>query len=281
MSLLPVAVVAATGRLGRVVVDQLLHQGIEVVAIGRDQAKLATLPPATSCRVADLTKPGTIRDALRGSIIIVSCANAMHVPVLLSHLPDSAERIVVMGSTRRFSKVQDATTVAVRRAEEALDRLALPHVMLLSTMIYGGGDSVLDAWAKLIRRYPILPVPAGQRSCIQPIHIDDVARSIIAATRSPSAPGAPIVIAGAEALTQQEMIRRIALALKREILLVPIPAGLIEKAASFASIIPGWAGPSAAIKRLVEDRAFDITAMESRLGISPRPLNLDFLENGD
>jgi short subunit dehydrogenase-like uncharacterized protein len=72
-----IAVVGATGYTGRLVVQELVGRGIEVVALGRNAAKLAGLPPAVVPRVADLADRGALADALGdGCRAVINCVGS-------------------------------------------------------------------------------------------------------------------------------------------------------------------------------------------------------------
>ncbi len=73
-----VAVVGATGMLGRDVARQLLAGGHRVVGVTRDRARAADLASlGAEIRVADLTEPASLAAACRGVDIVVSAAHAM------------------------------------------------------------------------------------------------------------------------------------------------------------------------------------------------------------
>jgi len=265
-----VTVLAATGRLGQVLVRRLRSAGVPVVAVGRDPARLAALPEDVERRVADFGDAPALAAALADARLVVSCANAVFAPSILAALPGGVERLVLMGSTRRFSRVPDGTATSVRAAEAALARLSVPSVMLLATMIYGAGGSVVDMLAAKLQRFPVLPLPGGGKSLVQPIHIEDVAAALAAALSRPEAPGAPIVIAGPRPMPYGEMVRIVARAHRVRVMILPVPAFLVAAAAGLA----GLAGPlrefAQSLNRLLEDKDFDIAEMRLRLGVEPR-----------
>ena len=265
-----VTVLAATGQLGQALLRRFQAEpDLSVIAIGRDAAKLAALA-GVETRCADLDDPAALKAALADAEIVVSCTNARFVPAILAALPASGvQRLVMMGSTRCFSKVPDATATAVRAAEAALAACPIPSVLLLATMIYGGGAGVVEGLAAQIRRLPLLPLP-GAGALVQPIHIDDVAASLVAALTRPDALGAPIVIAGPRAMPYVEMVRTIAHARGLRSLVVPVPAALVRLPAALGGSIARFRGLAGSVLRLLEDKAFDIAAMRERLGVEPR-----------
>jgi uncharacterized protein YbjT (DUF2867 family) len=257
-----IIVLAATGRLGRATLPLL--EGC--IAVGRDAAKLAVLPDTIETRRADFDDHEALTVALDGATSVLSCANAIHLPAILQALPPrGVERLVVMGSTRCFSRYPDATAAAVRRAQRLLQDQPIPAVLLLATLIYGAGGSVVDSIARLIERWPLLPLPGFGRACVQPIHIDDVASCLAAALVRPAAPGQPIVIAGPAPMQYRVMVETIAARRALRLRTLGLPAWPFRLAGQLPL---GPIGPSLA--RLVEDRPFDITEMRQRLGVEPR-----------
>ena len=68
-----IAVVGATGYTGRLVVAELVGRGVEVVALGRNAAKLEALPPVVVRQVADATDREALVEALDGCRAVVNC----------------------------------------------------------------------------------------------------------------------------------------------------------------------------------------------------------------
>jgi nucleoside-diphosphate-sugar epimerase len=144
--------------------------------------------------------------------------------------------------------------------------------MLHPTMIYGalGADNVRRL-AALIRRLPILPLPGGGRSLVQPIHQNDVTRSILAALEHDWSGPETMVIAGLEAVTYRDFIADVAVASGAEPpRIVSVPAWPLIALAPLSRVLPGLPTIRAAeIRRLLEDKAFDIEAMRRILGVTP------------
>jgi uncharacterized protein YbjT (DUF2867 family) len=266
-----VTVLAATGRLGQALVRHLLAEGHEVVAVGRDPQKLAALPGTVTRRAADFADGPALTAALADAVRVVSCANAAHVPAILAALPEPApERLVLMGSTRRFSAIPDATASHVRAAEAMLARLPVPSVILLASLIYGAGGSVVDGLAARLRRSRFLPLPGGGRVLVQPVHIQDVAAALAAALVRDEAPGTPIVVAGPEPMRYGAMVRAIARGIGRPVVILPVPGWIFSLAGRVLAAVPPLAGLGGSLRRLVEDKGYDVSEMRRRLGVTPR-----------
>ena len=269
-----VTVLAATGQLGRALLRRLQAEpDVTVVAVGRDQAKLGALA-GVETRVADLEDPAALRAALADAEIVVSCTNARFVPAILAALPSNGvQRLVMMGSTRCFSKVPDATATAVRAAEQALADCSIPSVLLLATMIYGGRIGVVEGLAAAIGRFPVLPLP-GAGALVQPIHIDDVAACLAAAIRQPAALGSPIVIAGPQPMPYRELVRAVARARGVRVAIVSVPSPMVRIVAWAVERMRPLRNIAGSLRRLLEDKSFDTVSMRERLEIEPRSFAL-------
>ena len=270
-----IAVIGASGRIGRRVVAGLAAGGRRpgLVAIGRTPARMPDLPPGVDRAFADCTDRAALSAALAGARIVVSCVHARFAGAVLAALPAGAGRVVLLGSTRCFTRFPDRAADEVRAAEAALRASPVPGLILHPTMIYGGdGENNVQRIAALIRRFGILALPDGGRSLLQPIHAADVAASVVAAAPLEGVRGA-MVLAGPEAVTQAEFARAIARAIGRRVLILPAPMAVMRVAAAMTRAIPGLPRVEAAeILRLTEDKNFPIDDMTARLGIVPRPL---------
>jgi uncharacterized protein YbjT (DUF2867 family) len=265
-----IAVIGASGRVGRLLTARLLEQGARVVAIGRNAARL---PAGTEPRVADLDDAPALAQALHDAGKVVSCAHAQFAGRLLAALPPAVERVVLTGSTRRYTRIPDEPARQVMAAEEALAASGRPGVILHPTMIYGAsGENNVQRVAAYIRRFGAVALPAGGRALIQPIHAEDVAACLAAALFRDEAIGPPIVVAGPEPMAYRDFIRTIAAAMDRPVRILPMPVPLMTAAARVSQWIPGVPRVTAnEIRRLVEDKAFPIEPMQRRLGITARP----------
>ncbi len=268
-----IAVLGATGKVGRYLVARLCDEGHEVTAIGRSPDRLAAVDGRARTAVADLDTPATLAPALAGAARIVSCAHARYTATVLASLPPGCERVVLTGSTRRFTALPDPAADAVRAGEAAFLASGAPGVMLHPSMIYGPPDDRnVGRVLGLVRRTRVVPLPGGGRHLVQPVFVDDVVAALAAALDRAQALGSPIVVAGPRPITYADMVRACARAVGRRVAIVPAPAPLLALAARAASALGAPAPFDAAeIRRATEDKSFDVSDMQSRLGVTPRP----------
>ena len=263
-----VHVIGASGRSGAALAHAL---GARLVPVVRDAGKWARSGIAIPPRVADLTEPRGLAEALRDATHVVSCAHARHAAQVVAAAQPEA-RLIFLGSTRKFTRWPDAHGDGVLAGEAAFLASGRAGVMLHPTMIYGAlGEDNVRRLALLMRRLPVLPLPGGGRSLVQPIHQSDVTRAILAALeRDWSAPHT-MVIAGPEPVSYLDFMRAIAAASGTpRPRVINIPAAPLIAAAWLTRFIPGLPTIGGAeIRRLLEDKSFDIAEMRALLGFTP------------
>lgn len=261
--------IGASGRSGGALCRSLAEDGIPFVPVVRSGARWPG-----EARIADLRDEPALRAALAGAARVVSCAHARHVPAILAAAPLAAS-FVFLGSTRKFTRWPDAHGRGVLAGETAFLASGRLGVMLHPSMVYGAqGEDNVQRLAALLRRVPFVPLPGGGRALVQPIHQDDVTASIRAALAlAPAAPRS-LVVAGPEPVAYADFVRAVAVAagLQRP-RLVALPAAMLRAAALASRLVPLL--PTirpAEIRRLLEDKAFDVAPMVAELGVRPIPL---------
>jgi uncharacterized protein YbjT (DUF2867 family) len=268
MSAPRIHVIGASGRSGTALAQLL---GARVVPVVRNAVKWTALGFSVPPSVADLTDPPALANALRDATHVVSCAHSRHAARVIAAAPAGA-RLVFLGSTRKFTRWPDAHGNGVLAGEAAFLASGRSGVMLHPTMIYGAlGEDNVRRLAALLRRLPILPLPGGGRSLVQPIHQSDVTRAILAALGHPWTGPHTMVIAGPEPMSYLAFVRAVAQASgARCPRVVSVPAAPLIAAAALSRFVPRVPTIGAAeIRRLLEDKAFDIGPMRGELGVAP------------
>ncbi|MDA0652433.1 MAG: NADH-ubiquinone oxidoreductase, partial [Proteobacteria bacterium] len=208
---------------------------------------------------------------------MINIAHASTIEKLIQLVPPTLQRIVLIGSTRRDSKVPDPGAAAVRHAEETFLRSQLPGSILHPTMVYGGGsERNVTRILSLVRRWPqwlplIWPVPGGGKTLVQPVFVDDVAAALVSAATTHAPIARTIVVAGAQPITLADMLRACASACGRRLRIVPVPTSLLIGAARLIAIF-SKRGPFsvAELQRSRENKAYDIDTLRTELGVEPR-----------
>jgi len=104
--------------------------------------------------------------------------------------------------------------------------------------MFGADDAFLRSLAAIIRSTPVVPLIAGGRTRLQPIHVYDVAEAICVCASDPAKSGKTYELGGPEAYTLREVIGMIAARLRRRPLLVPVPLWLARPMARVLELLP-------------------------------------------
>ena len=269
----PVYVVGASGRAGAELCRSLAADGIPYVPVVRKAARWKATGLPGDPVIADLRKKRSLRKALGSALRVACCAHARHVQAVLDATAQET-RVVFLGSTRKYSRWPDAHGEGVKAGEDALNRSGAHGVILHSTMIYGvEGEDNVQRLARLMRRLPVVPLPGGGKSLVQPIHHSDVTRCIRAALDRHWPLAESIVIAGPDPMPYSELVLAIARAagLPRP-RIVPLSLGVLRALAPL-TVLPGIPRVRKdELQRLTEDKAFSIAAMQRLLDVNPIPL---------
>jgi uncharacterized protein YbjT (DUF2867 family) len=214
----PVLVTGATGRVGRIVVDQLLAAGVPVRALTRRPAE-AALPPAVEVVAGDLTVPESLDAALQGAgaVFLVWTAPPATAQAVVARLATHVERVVFLSSPHQTPHpfFQQPNPMAVLHAE--IERL-IAAAGLASTIIRPGmfASNTVYWWAAQIRNGDVVQWPYGAAETA-PIDERDIAAVSARALVEDGHAGGDYVLTGPESLSQAEQVRIIGDAIGRRI----------------------------------------------------------------
>jgi uncharacterized protein YbjT (DUF2867 family) len=276
-------VIGASGRSGAALCRRLAEVGEAFVPVVRDPARWAATGLPGSPRVADLTDPNPLQQALGDAEAVVSCAHARHAPAILA-AARRARKFLFLGSTRKFTRWPDAHGRGVLAGEAAFLASGRPGVMLHPTMIYGAaGEDNVRRLAALLRRLPLVPLPQGGRALVQPVYQNDVTEAILACLRTDWPGPQTRIIAGPQPSSYANFVRAVAAAAGlRKPRIIPVPLRLLLAVAPLTHLpgLPRIGGDE--IRRLAEDKAFasDYPAITGRSGTALRDGLARMFQNG-
>lgn len=266
----PVTIVGATSKLGQNLMHRLASRGRKVIPLVR-RIDALTLEQKAGARHFDFEQPGSLQAALQGAEYVVSCVHAHDGVAVVAALPATVKRVVLLGSTRIFSRYSNSNIEKQKDAVAALAASGIPGVVLHPTMIYGGPtDANVQRISAYIRRFGAVPLPAGGRALLQPIHSDDVVSCIEAALQRDEALGEPVIVAGPQVISYRDLVQAVGRAIGKSPIVLPVPGFALQVAAALTTVVPGI--PTIRIdevRRLGEDKTFPIDEMRRRLGVEP------------
>ena len=218
---------------------------------------------------------------------IVSCGPLDHFGRWLRGAEVAAPRVVAFGSTslgvKRGSADAAERDLAARlaEAEDAVFASAQARgaeaVILRPTLVYGAGrDQTLTRIATLARRWGMFPLPRGATGLRQPVHVEDLAATAVAALAAEGAGGRGYDLPGGETLPYREMVARVLAALDPPPRLLELPAPLFTALAATlraSGRLQGFGAQAQA--RLRGDLVFDGGPAFDAFGHAPRHFRPD------
>ena len=201
-----VLVIGATGRVGRLVIAELLNAGVRVRALTRRPAA-AELPADVEVLSGDLTVPESLDAALRdiSSVFLVWTAPPATAPAVIKRIASHARRIVFLSSPHQTPHpfFQQPNPMAVLHAD--IERL-IAASGLSSTILRPGmfASNVLFWWAPMIRAVNVVRWPYASAETA-PIDERDLAAVASRALRD--GVGGDYVLTGPESISQAEQVR--------------------------------------------------------------------------
>lgn len=209
-----ILVTGATGSVGRHVVGRLVAAGATVRALTRNPAT-AGLPEGVEVFEGDLTRPDTLRAALRG----VERLYLFPVPetsreVVAAAREAGVRRIVVLSSSSVLDESGDNHSGEHHRTvERAVEESGIDWTFVRPDEF---ATNVLWKWGHSIRTEGVVRAPYGNAPRVL-VHEADVAAVAVTALLEDGHAGRAYVLTGPEAITQADQVRAISGALGREV----------------------------------------------------------------
>lgn len=216
-----VLLTGATGFIGRHLAAALTQAGHEVVAVVRRPGR--ALPGVGSQIEGDFTRnlrPADWLPRLAGIDVVVNAAGILREhgtqrfdtlhkagPIALFNACAAAgvRRVVQISALGADGQAQSRYHLSKKAADDALLALPLQASIVQPSLVYGPGGAsarLFDLLASLPRL--VLPGPGLQR--VQPIHIDDAVKAVVALVERPEPRSRRIALVGPEPLTLHEFL---------------------------------------------------------------------------
>lgn len=220
-----VAVLGATGYVGRLLVERLLAAGYRVRAVARDRARAAAVLPS-GCEIAagDVMDAASLRDALDGATMAFYLVHAMGGDefdfeerdrrgahnVARVAAPAGLRRIVYLGGLGRAGRGLSRHLRSRQEVGAILRSSGVPTTELRAGVIVGAGSASFEMVRELVERLPWMLCPRWVATRCQPIAVDDVLAYLMGCLRAPATAGRVLEIGGPEVLSYEQMMLRLA-----------------------------------------------------------------------
>ena len=247
----PVDVVTgAFSYSGRFIAEQLLERGRGVRTLTnhpRSDHPLASRIPTYPLNFSD---DATLVAALTGTDTLYNTywVRAPHGSLTHAIAVDNTKRLIDAArraGVRRIVQTSIANPTASTSSyyrgkaalEEAVRSSGLSYAIVRPTLLFGGGDVLINNIAWLLRHFPVFAIPGDGRYRLQPMHVMDHAGLLVEA----GSQQADVVVdsAGPEILTFDELVHLIRRAMNVRSVVVHVPPVLAMAGASVARRMVG------------------------------------------
>lgn len=278
----------ANGFIGRYLLGRLLEAGHDVVPAVRRPAETDRLLPAPASIAVDLnrdTNAAAWVPRLAGVDAVINCAGilqarpgqsieAIHAaaPIALFEACRAAgvRRVIQISAISAEQGAGTAYAATKRAADDALAASDLDWVILRPSLVYAEGAFGGTALFRALAALPLIPVVGAGDQVFQPIHVDDLAATVLRVLDDPAISRAIIDPVGPDRLTLRQILvdlrRWLGLAPTR---VLPVPLGLVRLAARLGDRVGGPIN-STAVQQLLFGNAGAPEPFVAATGVQPR-----------
>ena len=305
-----IGLIGATGFVGGYLVDALLGAAYEPSVLVRPGSE-DKLPRADECRVTQ----GDLSSDVAIAAVLDGCEAVIYNVGLLREFPGkgitfeeahfrAAARVIDATRDAGISRFLLMSANGVKRpgtpyqetklqAEEYLRESGLDYTIFRPSVIFGDPQGKMEIATQLYKEMIRLPLPAvgfysgpippGRPVLMSPVHVRDVADAFVSAVEDVRTFGKRYDIGGPEALSWQEMLRRIAQSVGKRKMILPMPIGFMKVGATLFDWLPSFPATRDQLTMLAEGNTADPTALVKLIGRPPQrfaPGNLEYLGQG-
>ncbi|MHB1043034.1 MAG: SDR family oxidoreductase [Eubacteriales bacterium] len=285
-----ILITGGTGFVGRHLVRALSESGRRVRCLVRG-LKPGLFPPEVEQVEGDVTRPGTLREAVAGA------SGVIHLVAVIREKGDSSFRKVNVEGARNM--VAAARSAGARRfihvsalgaindpafsyayskwqAEEAVRGSSLDWTIFRPSLIYGRGFGFFDRQIQSLKMSPppFAPVPGAGRALFQPIAVEDLVRCLLLSLDDLSFYRRIVEVGGPEHLSYARMLDILMETLGQKRIKVPVPLALMRLAVPIMGVLLRDPPVTPAeLKQLELNNITEASAVEKLFGFKPRPLS--------
>ena len=300
-----VAIIGGTGFVGSYLVDELCDAGHEVSLLVRagSETKLhrsdlfrtvagdVASTSALQAVVADCDTViyciGILREAKRKGITFEALQYEGLAATVEAAKNAGVQRLILMsanGVKAGGTPYQDTKY----RAEQTALASGIPTTVFRPSVVFGDSRGKMEFATQLLDEMVATPVPAigffsGTSPAkgpivMSPVHVQDVAKAFRLALEDESTVGKTYELGGPEVLSWVQIIQRIAAAVGRKKMIVPMPLGIMKLAAGLLDWIPAFPATKDQLTMLQEGNTADPKILEELIGAPPRVFDGDNLQ---
>lgn len=281
-----VAIAGGSGFLGRALTTALGQKGITVQVLARH------LPTGSAGRPVDLlTAPASVlEEAMAGADRLVLLAGVLRAkdPTLYTRLHVEAtgrlltaaaavgvEQAIYLSAAGADVNGPTPYLRSKAEAERTVQTLAPAHAILRPAVVMGPGGFLTQTAPQL--RLPVVPVPGGNRYAMRPVLLETVITTLVHILTQSARTFPACDVMGPEAIGLMDLFGRIATALSRHPLLIPMPLALVRMGLPVMGLLPNPPVTADELRMLTMGAAGDPGALSRVYGLTAAPVTVEAL----
>lgn len=299
-----VALIGGTGFVGGYLTDALLAAGHEPALLVRagSESKVRHRD-RVAITTGELASPTALRDLISGCDAVIYNVGILRefprkgitfeatqydgVVRTVDAAIDSGVRRLLLMSANGVKCPGTAYQETKSRAEDYARASGLDVTVLRPSVIFGDPRGTMEFATQLNNDMVRPPLPAvgffsgwdRQKGVVvmSPVHIEDVSSAFVAALEDDSTIGQTISLGGPEAVTWQDMVKRIAAATGKRKIILPMPIELMRLGATLLDWLPFFPVTRDQLTMLEEGNVADESALRALIGREPRAFTTESL----
>lgn len=304
-----VALIGGTGFVGSYLVDALLDAGHQPRVLVRSGSE-SKLRRATDCEVmkGDLDSPEAIEAVVEGCDAVIYNVGILRefpregitfealqyqgaVTVAEAAKRAGVRRFLLM-SANGIDSAETPYQTTKLRAEAMIRESGLDYTIFRPSVIFGDPRGTMEFATQLYQEMVRVPLPAvgfhtglspaHGEVLMSPVHVRDVADAFVNALTDDATIGQCYVLGGPEVVSWPEMLRRIAAAVGRKKLILPMPIGFMKLGATLLDWLPFFPVTRDQLTMLADGNTAEPDAVASLIRREPAefsPENLAYLRD--
>lgn len=255
-----ILVAGGTGFVGGAIVRELARRGQRVAVLSHrpEQARHRFPGLDVQVRAGDARDAESLGGAVQGADAIISCMQFPNYPIENKRKGFTFEEVDARGNERLVAAAKAAgvkTYVylsgagasadaryhwfrAKWRAEEAVRGSGLRYSIFRPSWVYGPEDNALNRYVAFARMLPFIPVIGSGRQRLQPVFVDDVARTVVDSLETPAAATGLFEIGGPDVMTMNQIVRTVLEVMGKKRPLLHAPAFVPRLIGSLMGLAP-------------------------------------------
>jgi NADH dehydrogenase len=288
-----VAVIGASGFIGRHVVKRLAAKGTVVAAIVRDLERAKLLQPMGDVGQigrlhASILDESRLTAAFAGCDAVVNLVGILHERGAQRFDAIHHEGAARVGRLARAAGVRHLVHISAIGADpaspsaygrtkglgESALRAAFPEAVILRpSIVFGPEDGFFNRFAAMAQMAPALPLIGGGNTRFQPVYVGDVADAVMKGLDDPATAGRTFELGGPRICTFRELMELVLHETHRRRPLINLPFGLARLEAAFLEWLPNPPLTRDQVTQLQRDNVVSAEALTFKdLGIAPETI---------